>query len=196
LVAASALFWGLRLFVTPAALPVQARLPAQRLVTGGDLHRLLGAVASAAVDDAAETDANGRFQLLGVVAPRGAGNSPQGVALIAVGDQPAKAWRTGAELDSGTVLLSVGTRSVHLGPRGGPATTELTLPDPTHVAAANAVPAMPQGLPGNRGVNNLGQLRPLPTMPGAPVLPQPGGAQPGQPQAGGANGTATDDPDN
>ena len=29
LVAASALFWGLRLFVTPTALPAQARLPAQ-----------------------------------------------------------------------------------------------------------------------------------------------------------------------
>ena len=116
LVAASALFWGLRLFVTPTALPAQARLPAQRVAMGGDLQRVLGMTAKA--DEPAASPGAERFHLLGVVWPRGAEVSPQGVALMAVGDQPARAWRTGSAVDGDTVLLSVSQRGVQLGPRG------------------------------------------------------------------------------
>lgn len=139
-VSASLLFWGLRLAAPRPGLPAQAHLPMRHVAMGGDLGRLLGAAAPAdAEEDAPSSDE--RYHLLGVVAPRGAGTSPQGVALISVGDQPAKAWRTGAVVDGDTVLLSVSKRSVQLGPRGGAPTIELSLPDPA--TANRSAPALP-----------------------------------------------------
>jgi general secretion pathway protein C len=91
------------------------------------------------------------------------------VALISVGDEPPKAWRTGASLDEDTVLLAVGPRSVQLGPRGGPPTTELTLPDPAVAATGPVGAGAPRATPG------------LINRP-APMMPQ--GAQPPQPQPG------------
>lgn len=159
LLAASGVFWGMQIFAPRTALPAQAQLPGRGVAMGGELHRLLGMP-----EDAGEeplVDESGRFQLLGVVAPRGAGHSPQGVALIAVGDEPPKAWRTGSVVDGDTVLLAVGPRSVQLGPRGGPATTELTLPEPTPVSAP-ARPALvhrPGMLaPGTRPAPGPGQV--------------------------------------
>jgi general secretion pathway protein C len=191
LVAASALFWGLKVAVPRAALPSQAQLPARHLALGGELRHLLGTSEVVAGDDEEDTDTgDDRFHLLGVVAPRGAGTSPQGVALIAVGDQPARPWRTGAVVDGDTVLLSVDRRSVQLGPRGGPATTELTLPEPTPNVAGqgvahvnNAPPA--QGFRPPAGVPGVNQLRP-PGMPAMGLQPlqqqvQPKAVNPGNP---------------
>ncbi|MFZ5550459.1 MAG: hypothetical protein ACOZJX_17320 [Pseudomonadota bacterium] len=141
-------------------MPATAQAPARTLAMGGELRRLLGGSETASEDDEDElADASDRFHLLGVVAPRGASHSPQGVALIAIGDQPPKAWRQGAAIDGETVLLAVGPRSVQLGPRGGPPTAELTLPDPDAAATGGGrppagpapgafgrtVPMMPQG---------------------------------------------------
>lgn len=173
LVAASALFWGLRLFVTPTALPAQARLPAQRVAMAGDLHRVLGMTAKA--DEPAASPGADRFHLLGVVWPRGAEVSPQGVALIAVGDQPARAWRTGSAVEGDTVLLSVSQRGVQLGPRGGPATTTLTLPDPNRASAGTPIP-LPANLPMARppGMNSIiSPVRPQQAVPEMPPV-QPG----------------------
>lgn len=167
LVLASAVFWGLRVFAPRTAVPAEAQMPARALALGGELRRLLGSSQAADEDDEDALDADSdRFHLLGVVAPRGASHSTQGVALIAVGDQPPKAWRTGATLEGETVLLAVGPRSVQIGPRGGPATTELTLPDPATAAT---------GSPAPRPI-----VQPHRVAPMAPNLPQ--GA--GQPQAG------------
>jgi general secretion pathway protein C len=96
-------------------------------------------------------------------APRGAERSPQGVALISVGGQPAKAYRTGAEVTEELVLLAVGRRSASLGPRGGPAETELRLPEPvrgTALAAPGGFMPRPGAVvsqPGNVGA----QVRPM-----------------------------------
>jgi general secretion pathway protein C len=165
LVLGSAVFWGMKVFAPRTGAPAQAQMPSRSLALGGELRRLLGATAAPADDEPDLADEGGRFQLLGVVAPRGAGASPQGVALIAVGDQPAKAWRTGSVVEGDTVLLAVNQRSVQLGPRGGPATTELTLPEPTAIAgpggarppSLNAiprpVPMLPQGVqPANQNM--------------------------------------------
>lgn len=174
LVLASVVFWGLKVFAPRTGVPATAQTPARTLAMGGELRRLLGTSQVADEGDEDElADASDRFHLLGVVAPRGAGQSPQGVALIAVGDQPPKAWRTGAALDENTVLLAVGPRSVQLGPRGGPPTTELTLPDPS-AAATGAAPRATAG-PLNR---------PAPMLPqGVQPPQQPGGVYPGAPAA-------------
>lgn len=160
LVLASAVFWGLKVFAPRTGVPATAQAPARTLAMGGELRRLLGGSETTSEGDEDElVDASDRFHLLGVVAPRGASHSPQGVALIAIGDQPPKAWRQGAAIDGETVLLAVGPRSVQLGPRGGPPTAELTLPDPAEAAIGaprpaagpapgafgRAVPMMPQG---------------------------------------------------
>eukprot|EP01036_Dinobryon_divergens_P001641 gene1641-2148_t len=121
-VLATAAFWGFKVFVQKPSLPAQASMPARGLAMGGELKRMLGAsvVATAPVEAEEEPEAS-RFQLLGVVAPRGASLSAQGVALISVDGEPAKAWRTGATIVDDTVLLAVEKRTVRLGPRGGPA---------------------------------------------------------------------------
>jgi general secretion pathway protein C len=179
-VLATAAFWGFKVFVQKPALPAQAAMPARGLAMGGELKRLLGAsVVATAPEEAEEEPEASRFQLLGVVAPRGASLSAQGVALISVDGEPAKAWRTGATIVDDTVLLAVEKRTVRLGPRGGPATTELTLPEPA--AAATGVP----GVPANG-------VRPIPNavypQGAAPMRPggvlQPGQQFNGMPQAG------------
>ena len=169
LVLASAVFWALKVFSSRTVLPPNTQIPARSLAMGGELRRLLG-TSEKVVEEEGPSETSDRFHLLGVVAPRGADHSPQGVALIAVGDQPPKAWRTGSVVDGDTVLLAVSQRSVQLGPRGGPATTELTLPEPTPIAAPphqalnqmnRPVPMMPAGVPGQSPVQHQPQAQPV-----------------------------------
>lgn len=156
LVAVSGLFWGLKLFVRAQGLPATAQAAMAAAPQGGSLTRVLGTVAAS--DDEEEDAGDGRFQLLGIVAPGGqTSSSPQGVALISVSGQPARAWHTGAVIEGDTVLLSVSKRSVELGPKGGPASSSLSLPDP------NAAPR--------------------PAVPNATAVRTPRLGVPGQPQA-------------
>jgi len=168
LVAASGLFWGLKLFTHARGLPDNAQATRQVVSQGGDLSRLLGTVVVAAAEEEPE-DASDRFKLLGVVAP--AGHTGPGVALIAVGDQPARAWRTGAVVDGDTVLLSVGKRSAQLGPKGGPVSAELSLPEPAVAAASPARPILSIGAGGVHGgpQGQPPQQRPMTAQP----APQP-----------------------
>jgi len=170
LVLASAVFWALKVFSSRTVLPPNTQIPTPSLAMGGELRRLLGTSVKAVEEDDGPTGSSDRFHLLGVVAPRGADHSPQGVALIAVDDQPPKAWRTGSVVDGDTVLLAVNHHSVQLGPRGGPATTELTLPEPTPIAAPprqalnqlnRPVPMMPAGVPGQSPVQHQPQAQPV-----------------------------------
>jgi general secretion pathway protein C len=188
LVAASALFWALRLLATPTALPTQARLPAQRVALAGDLQRVLGVTAVAKADEPVAAPGADRFHLLGVVWPRGADVSPQGVALIAVGEQPARPWRTGATVDGETVLLAVSQRAVQLGPRGGPAAITLTLPDPNQAHGSGSA-AVTSAMPGMRAPN-MNLISPARLPQATPDMPP---AQPGQIINPGATATREDE---
>jgi general secretion pathway protein C len=168
-VAASAVFWLLRLAVDAPPAPPHASTVAFAPSGRADWTPVLGRPAPQAVeedDQEAEVDEAeaSRFRLLGVVAPR----SPRerdGVALISVDDAPAKAFRVGSAVDGATVLQSVHAFGASLGPLGGPAAVELqlpalpppatgTLPPPGSAAAPPrpAVVPMPRalGLPGVR----------------------------------------------
>lgn len=157
--AASAVFWVLRLTASSRPLPPHAVTVAES-PTRGDLGRLLGreAVAEQAV---APTVSDGALKLVGVVAP-GKGVRA-GVALISVEGQPAKPYRVGATVEADLVLLAVQQRAASLGPREGPATLTLelpalpppttgTLPPPAGLDAPQPPPGVPRlgGLPRNR----------------------------------------------
>lgn len=172
-VAACALYWGLRLFVTPPPAPAHATLALATPAATADLSRLLGADAPVVVEAAPAPAADARFQLLGVVAARNNSGSPEGVALIAVDGKPAKAYRVGAVVDGSQILQSVKARSAELGPRGGPAGVVLDLPPlpaastgTLAAAAAPGVPPMPMPAP----------VRPPPVMQAPPntrIPPRP-----------------------
>lgn len=124
LVAASAVYWGLK-FTTPAgtagaASAVRAPAPADPAAVA----RLLGAGPAAAAA-APVASLSSRFTLVGVVASR----SNQGAALIAVDGRPAKPFRVGAAIDKGLVLKSVEARRATLAASpDGPAVITLELP--------------------------------------------------------------------
>ncbi len=164
LVAASAAAWGLKLFVTSPTAPPQVAVAGQSQLPRGDITRVLGADAPPPVDPSAGESlagapADARFQLLGVVAPRGSETARGGVALIAVDGKPAKAFRVGAIVDGDNVLQAIRARGADLGPMGGKVTVALNIPPPAPPAtgtlpdarapgaAAPAVPAATRALP-------------------------------------------------
>jgi general secretion pathway protein C len=174
LVAATAVFWGLRLFVSAPAAPAHAVPVGEAAALRGDLSRLLGAAPVAVAAAAATPEAASRFRLIGVMAPRAAAASAAsgaGVALIAVDGKPAKAYAVGARLDGEVMLESVSLRAasiamgpgqalvlLELAPLPAPATGSLpALLSPTSAA----LPPAPMQPPG---------LQP-PTMPGRPAGP-------------------------
>ena len=193
LVAATAVFWLLRLTSTSPQAPAYAAAVGKSTVVRGDLSRLFGAppVVVAAVE--AQPAAPSRFKLVGVMAPRSkdaqsiAGN---GLALIAVDGKAPKAFTVGAALESGLVLQSVGLRTASLGPAQGARSMLLELPavsapstgvlPPTGGVDSSIQPAYPaRSLPGTAGLpvpslNTVPMDVPLPGATGA--APQPGSA--------------------
>jgi general secretion pathway protein C len=168
LVAGSALFWGFRLFVKAPQVPVQATTVDLGAGARGDLTRVFGpdpvlTVAAAEPEPVADS----RFQLIGVVSPRGTGHNSQGVALIAVDGKPAKAYRVGSIVDGQTTLQSVRARGAALGPRDGAVQVALEIAPPAvattgslanpSVPVAQRAPTMPQGL--TRSVPPGGNMR-------------------------------------
>lgn len=166
LVAAAAVAWGLRVFVQPLPVPAGAAVADTAPVLQADLTRLLGAdpPPPATAPEEAAPPPDTRFTLVGVVAPRGAGaagrpsRSSDGVALIAIDGQPARAYRVGARVEGETVLQSVNARGAELGPRGGPARIALALPPPAPPATGS-----------------------LPAVSGMPPMTQPNGVRPPAP---------------
>lgn len=141
-VAASAVFWALRLWSAPIATPSYATVVATAGAFQGDTARVLGSDAAPATPAVlAPAPADARFKLVGVVAPRVPGGAAPGVALIATDGKPAKAYRVGSAVDGELVLLAVRTRAASLGPRGQPAQVELQLPalPPATSGAAHVV---------------------------------------------------------
>ncbi|MBL8287598.1 MAG: hypothetical protein JNL85_06430 [Rubrivivax sp.] len=190
LVAASAVAWGLKLFVTAPGAPPQVAIAGQAQLPRGDVTRVLGADAPPPVDAAAGESlaggsAEGRVQLLGVVAPRGNETARNGVALIAVDGKPAKAFRVGAVVFDDNVLQAVRARGADLGPMGGKVAVALNIPPPA-AAATGTLPDARSG--GGTATPAPAAGRPpaattTPAAPIAPALPQrrpgPAGASAG-----------------
>ncbi len=158
-VAACAVFWALRLWAQPMAVPAHALVVATAGGFKGDLSRVLGQDAPLAATMAAppvQTDS--RFRLIGVVAPRNSRAQAEGLALIATDGKPARAYRVGKEVDGDLVLLHVHARGASLGPRGQPAQVDLQLP---------ALPPPATGTPGSAGIGPMSR----PALPLRPPLP-------------------------
>ena len=150
LLAASAVYWGLRLFVTAPGLPVGTVVATMGAAGQGDLTRLLGADAPApSPAAAAEPPPDARFQLIGVVTPRLRSAAGEGLALIAVDGKPARAYRVGSVVDGQTVLKTVAPKGAQLGPREGAALIQLQLaaPTPAATSANGAPPALASAAP-------------------------------------------------
>lgn len=168
LVAATAVFWGLRLFVAAPSAPPGAVAVGDAAEVRVDLTRLLGAAPVAPA--AAVAEASARFKLLGIMAPPGStlgnpsnpSNAAQGVALIAVDGKLARAYRVGAALDAELVLLSVSLRSAAIGPARGAPTVMLNLP------------ALPAAATGTLPAPGLAPATPV-VAPGPQIQPAPGG---------------------
>jgi general secretion pathway protein C len=169
---ASAVAWGLRLFVQAPPTPAHASVALPSAAVG-DLSRLFGAAPVAAADEAEpEPVADDRFQLIGVVTPRPAAAGGEGLALISVDGKPPRAYRVGATVDGDQILQAVQPRGATLGPRGGAAAIALNIPPP---------PAANTGTLPGVGVAPGPANRPaLAGMPGSSG-PLPGRVMPGQP---------------
>ena len=186
LVAATAVFWGLRQWTRSAEAPQYTVPVGDVAVARGDLSRLLGATPVAATAAVATPEAAARFRLIGIMAPKASAASAQpgqGVALIAVDGKPPKAFVVGSALDTNMVLQSVSLRTAAIGPAQGAAAVTLELP-PLVAAATGTLPAPGLGAPRNPAtaaapvppaappqvppLQPAGQMR----SPQAPVAPQ------------------------
>ena len=135
LVAATGVFWLLRLTAQGPSIGHANLATPQALSSRVELSRVLGSTPVAATPTAASPELSSRFVLTGVMAPKrssvGAAR-PQaqgaGLALIAVDGQPAKPYAVGAKLDGNLILLAVTLRSASIGPEGGLPVLTLELP--------------------------------------------------------------------
>jgi len=182
-VAASVMFWGLRLIVgAPRAPAHTAALNPQSAATG-DFSKLLGREAVVAAP-AAQPEAS-RFKLVGVVAPKSS-SSGEGLALISVDGKPARHYRVGAPIEGETLLLAVSARGAEVGPRGGPVSATLNLPPPPTAAtgvlpsaASGEAPAAPPTPPSAQVIDPTRmQPVPIPSSPPPQAQPVPPGGQP------------------
>ena len=185
LVAATAVFWGLRLWTRSAEAPQYTVPVGDVAVARGDLSRLLGATPAAAAAVVATPEAASRFRLIGIMAPKAAAASAQpgqGVALIAVDGKPPKAFVVGSALDANLVLQSVSLRTAAIGPAQGAAAVTLELP-PLAAAATGTLPAFGAGAPRNPAVGAATPPQPVPPLAPVSVRPVP---PPIPPQGSGA----------
>jgi general secretion pathway protein C len=208
LVAACIAFWALKIFAATHPVPAGALTPVPPVATAGPMVRLFGAAPTPDEDDDTPSPASDRYQLVGVIAPKA---GTQGIAIVTVDNQPAKAWHVGATVDGDTTLIAVARRSAQFGPSGGPTafTLELpppaaaqtgTLPDATSPPTAPAGPANTLGR-GIGGQANAAQMRAREGgfLGARPGLRMPPGGRPGpggfQPQPGGPpNGVGVSQP--
>ncbi|MEO8060480.1 MAG: hypothetical protein ABI671_19355 [Burkholderiales bacterium] len=183
LVAATAVFWGLRLWARPVEAPPYTVPVGDVAVARGDLSRLLGATPLAAAAVVATPEAASRFRLIGIVAPKATAASAQpghGVALIAVDGNPPKAFVVGSALDTDMVLQSVSLRTAAIGPAQGTTAVTLELP-PLAAAATGTLPALGSGAPHNPAALSAPMLPAAPPRQPAALPRQPPAQQPGGP---------------
>ncbi len=151
LVAASAVFWGLRaggagpnaLLHATAAPPFSPpQGPWTRVLGGAADPAAAGAALSASAAAERPGLTPGRLRLLGIVAgevPRSAREgAPHNLALIALDDKPARTYQAGAMVEGDWVMQRIETRRVMIGPRGGAAAITLELPVVAPTAGGSA----------------------------------------------------------
>jgi general secretion pathway protein C len=147
-VAASAVFWLLRLSASSPAAPPYTVAIAAAALPRGDLNRVLGAppVVANPAQAQAEPALATRFKLLGVAAPREGGNR-FGLALIAVDGKPARSYKVGAPIEGDMVLQTVHQRGAALGARGAAPQLNLELPPLAPPNTSSRPPGMLPGAP-------------------------------------------------
>jgi general secretion pathway protein C len=204
-VAASAVFWLLRLWASSPTAPAHTVAVATAAPPRGDLTRVFGAPPAAAGPVAAPTQPAlaSRFKLLGVAAPREGGDRT-GVALIAVDDKPARGFKVGAVIDGDLVLQSVHPRGAALGPSGSAPAVSLELPALPGAVSSPRAPlggvssvVPPPGVP-MPGTAPIASLPTAVVPPPAPIAAPPGlqppvtpeGSESAQPQSVAPQGTA------
>ncbi|MBX3603943.1 MAG: hypothetical protein KF788_01660 [Piscinibacter sp.] len=177
LVAGTAVFWGLRLFVRAQPAPVYAVAVGDSTAQRGDLGRLLGVTPrdTAGAPVAAAPELASRFKLLGVMAAKAP--STAGFATIAVDSKPARTYAVGSALDGDLVLQSVSLRSAAIGPAEGSPALTLEVP-PLAAPATGTLPPTPSD--GVRFTPPAPALTPAPRPAAAP----PGATMPGQASPG------------
>ena len=161
LVAATVVFWGLRLFTRAPVAPPGVVVASEAASTRGDLTRLLGVAAAPVAAQAVVPEASARFRLLGIMAPKAGVQAAagHGVALIAVDGKLPRAYTIGAHLDADWVLQAVSLRTADISPANGAAGMRLELPAlPT--AATGTLPS----------VTTLPAVQPAPSALVQPVL--------------------------
>jgi general secretion pathway protein C len=174
-VAASAVFWLLRLWSSSPTAPAHTVAVAPTNAPRGDLTRVFGAPPAAAGPAAAPTEPAlaSRFKLLGVAAPRQGGDEA-GLALIAVDGKPARGFKVGAVIDGNLVLQSVHARGASLGPSGAAPAVSLELP-PLPTAVGGARPGAAGPLPGVGAGGGAIVSVPTSAVPPPPMtIPAPG----------------------
>jgi general secretion pathway protein C len=177
LVAATAVFWGLRLLVRAPAAPSYAVAVGDASAVRADLSRVLGSAPVAVAAAAAAPEVSSRFKLIGIMAPKGAqvaAASGSGVALIAVDGKPPKAFVVGSQLDGDLVLQSVSLRTASIGPAQGAASVKLELPA-LPAAATGTLAPLASGSPstGMPAPPPVGSPQAVPPRPGLAPAPMP-----------------------
>jgi len=164
-VAASAVFWALRLGASSPAAPAHTVAVAAAAAPRGDLTRLFGAAPLRESAAVVVSPLASRFRLLGVAAPRQGGDR-NGLALIAVDGKPARSYAVGTPIEGELVLQAVHARGARLGARG--AATQVTLD----------LPALPLAATGSLPLAQAGAG----AVPPAPITTLPLAAKPVEPQ--------------
>jgi general secretion pathway protein C len=161
----------LRLLPGGQPLPAGVQALASEAPPPADLTRLFGAPVSDEPQAAPPPPPeSARFKLLGVVAPRQAGEQTrQGVALMSIDGGPARAFRIGQLVDGEFRLLSVSARGAGLGAQGQ---VSLQLPlSELPPAATGMLPGM--GMPLVQGMSPPLQQPSMPPMESPQGQPEP-----------------------
>ncbi|HMC17231.1 MAG TPA: hypothetical protein VKI18_16470 [Albitalea sp.] len=169
LVAASVVFWGLRLAARSPEAPGYTVAVGDAASVGGDLTRLFGTAPAAAVTAAPTPEMASRFRLTGVMAPKRPGT--EGVALIAIDGKLPRAFRVGAPIDGDLVLQAVSLRTAAIGPSQGKPAVVLELP-PLQPAATGALPPPQLSAPQQAAPPLAAPQQPAPQM-ATPPAPMP-----------------------
>jgi general secretion pathway protein C len=182
-VAASAVFWLLRLWASSPVAPPYTVPVATAQSPRGNLDSVFGAPKATTPTAAPmEPALASRFKLLGVAAPREGGDST-GLALIAVDGKPARGFKVGTVIDGDLVLQSVHPRGAALGTKGAPPAVSLELPAVPGALAAPRAGAPPATPPGTGAIVSVPtSLVPPPSAGPMPGLRPPEAGESAEPQ--------------